>query len=63
MKLARNRDKIHTRACRYVVAPTCWVWAESRSEAAVLAVARANGLTECGTCKPFNGRLRQEARA
>ena len=61
MDLARNRDKIHKRDCRYVVTPTWWTWAEPRSREAILAAARANGLTECGHCLPFDGELRCEA--
>lgn len=57
MKLARNQDKIHTRNCRYVVTPTWWTWAEPRSRETIVAACRENGLTECRTCKPFDGEL------
>lgn len=58
MELARIHNKIHTRNCRHVVGDRSWIWAVSRSKEYVVAAARRNGLTECGTCKPFGGELR-----
>lgn len=68
-RLVRNRDKVHTRDCRYSVpgVSTPWRWAQGRSNEEILRELReageaSRGIDFCRVCKPMGDDLVEESR-
>jgi hypothetical protein len=65
-RLVRNRDKVHTRDCRYSVpgVSTPWRWAQGRTNEEILREVRAAGagIKFCRVCKPIGDDLAEESR-